>query len=340
MECFGDSDDDDDNTNVAGTDLTIQRDPSCGVCCFHSNTEASLLTHVRNSLAATVPSPSPSPSSASASLSSASPVAGGSDRQCKLRRPREVLHAIDEFCTSRHWMMHIGPEKGGILVSALKDALERKIQCAATTDLQTIPVLSFVAVELGTYCAYASILLGNAIYETMQQQPNSDVTTMECHLFTTEINQEYIKIATEMIVLSGMEDVISLHEICYNGQYTNVVETVADAIISKHHRTTRTTINADEEQSPPPSPPPPMIDFLFIDHDKDAYKSDLCKLEASGMIRCGTRVVADNVVFACIDDYVQYVQHRMELGIVNTRTICSRVEYSGSDSALQDGVGK
>ena len=338
MECFGDSDDDDDDTEEAGTDLTIQRDLSCGVCCFHSNTEASLLTHVRNSLAAI------SSSAAAASLTSASSTVGESDDKYKLRRPHEVLHAIDEFCTSRHWMMHIGPEKGGILVSALKDALDRKIQCAPTitaaADLQIHPVFSFVAVELGTYCAYASILLGNAIYETMQQQPNSDVTTMECHLFTTEINQEYIKIATEMIVLSGMEDVISLHEICYNGQYTNVVETVADAIIFKHHRTTRTAINADEEQSPPPPPPPPMIDFLFIDHDKDAYNSDLCKLEASGMIRCGTRVVADNVVFACIDDYVQYVQHRMELGIVNTRTICSRVEYSGSDSALQDGVGK
>jgi len=79
-----------------------------------------------------------------------------------------------------------------------------------------------------------------------------------------------------------------------------------------------------------------MIDFLFIDHDKDAYKSDLCKLEASGMICRGTKVVADNVLFACIDDYMGYVQQREKEGIVKTRTIPCHVEYSG-DSNVQLG---
>ena len=73
----------------------------------------------------------------------------------------------------------------------------------------------------------------------------------------------------------------------------------------------------------------PTIDFLFIDHDKDSYKSDLCKLEDSGMIRRGTKVVADNVLFAGIDDYMKYVQQRKEEGIVSTRTITCHVEYSG-----------
>jgi catechol O-methyltransferase len=308
MECFGDSDDDDE---VDKEELAIERDPSCGVCCFHSNTEASLLTHVRNSF------------ESSAASSPSSPVAD-SDNRRKLRRAADVLHAIDTFCTSRHWMMHIGPEKGEILISALKVSLERKIQCTT--------VAPFVAVELGTYCAYASILMGKVLHETMQQQHAA--RAMDCHLITTEIDQGYAKIAKEIIQLSGMEDIISLHEISYNGQDTDIVETVVDAILGEN----KTRSNYDNEQAL--SNIPPMIDFLFIDHDKDAYKSDLCKLEASGMIRCGTRVVADNVLFACIDDYVQYMQQRMELGVVDTRTILSHVEYSGETDNLHDGVGE
>jgi len=307
MECFGDSDDDDE---VDKEELAIERDPSCGVCCFHSNTEASLLTHVRNSF------------ESSSASSPSSPVAD-SDNRRKLRRAADVLHAIDTFCTSRHWMMHIGPEKGEILISALKVSLERKIQCTTAAP--------FIAVELGTYCAYASILMGKVLYETMQHHA---AVAMDCHLFTTEIDQGYAKIAKEIIQLSGMEDVISLHEISYNGRDTDIVETVADAVTRK----SRARTNYDNEQAH--STLPPMIDFLLIDHDKDSYKSDLRKLEASGMIRRGTRVVADNVLFASIDDYVQYVQQRMKLGVVDTRTILSHVEYSGETDNLQDGVGE
>lgn len=313
MECFGDSDDD----VEVGTDMVIKRDPSCGVCCFHSNTEASLLAHVRNSLE--------EPSMAVSS--SYSSVVG---REDKLRRPNDVLHAIDNFCTSRHWMMHIGPEKGAILISALKETLDKKILHSTATTLET-NVVSFVAVELGTYCAYASILMGEIIYETMQH--HADVE-MDCHLFTAEIDQEYAKIAKEIIQLSRMDDVISLLQISYNGQDTDIVETIANAIRRKKRAGTKSNDPASL------LPLTPMIDFLFVDHDKDAYKSDLCKLEESGMIRCGTRVVADNVLFACIDDYVKYAQQQMDLGIVKTRTIHSRVEYSGDDENLHDGVGK
>ena len=312
MDCFGDSDDEEAESS---SNLIIQRDPSCGVCCFHSNTETSLLTHVRNSLH---------------SLLSSSTIVEHEGGKRKLRRTNDVLHAIDDFCTSRHWMMHIGPEKGEILTSALKDALEQKIFHCTAKRMDT-PV-SFVAVELGTYCAYASILMGKVIYETMQQ--HAEVVAMDCHLFTTEIDQEYAKIATKIIQLSDMEDVITVHEIGYNGRDTDIVETIADAIIG---RKDSIRSNQSEESC---LHHPTMIDFLFIDHDKDAYKSDLCKLEVSGMIQTGTRVVADNVLFACIDDYVKYVQQKMELGIVQTRTILSRVEYSGSNENLQDGIGK
>lgn len=280
MECFGDSSDDD----VEGNEMAIKRDESCGVCSFHPNTEASLLTHVRNSLKSVHP-----PTSL--------------DEQTKLQRSSDVLKAIDAFCMSRHWMMHVGPEKGNILLESLHDAMNNKMKCSSLES--NIP---FVAVELGTYCGYASILMGRTICEAKP-------ATMNCHMFTTEINREYAEIASEIIRLSGMEDLISVLQISYDGHGTDIVSVVGDSLKnrdnSKHyHQTT-------------------MIDFLFIDHDKDAYKSDLCKLEASGMICRGTKVVADNVLFASIDDYMKYVQQREKEGIVKTKTIPCHVEYSG-----------
>ena len=88
------------------------------------------------------------------------------------------------------------------------------------------------------------------------------------------------------------------------------------------------------------------INFLFIDHNKDAYKSDLCKLEASGMICRGTTVIAENVLFAKTDDYLDYIKRQGEMGIVKTRTIPCHVKYSADDDEsgestqhFQDGVG-
>ena len=133
------------------------------------------------------------------------------------------------------------------------------------------------------------------------------------------------------------QDLISVLQISYDSHDTDIASVVGNSLKNRNdspkqnHQTTRT-----------------MIDFLFINHDKDAYKSDLCKLKASGMICRDTKVVADNVSFACIDDYMRYVQEREKEGIVKTRTIPCHVEYSGDSNVqlgehlqpYQDGVGK
>eukprot|EP00978_Attheya_sp_CCMP212_P025115 scaffold80264_cov50-Attheya_sp.AAC.1 len=78
----------------------------------------------------------------------------------------------------------------------------------------------------------------------------------------------------------------------------------------------------------------PKIDFLMIDHDKDMYLFDLKVLETSGMVQQGTQVVADNVVFARIDNYIHYMQQLAEQGTVETRTVLSHVEYSQEDDRI------
>lgn len=189
MECFGDSSDDDDGIGVDEEIITaIKRDESCGVCSFHPNTEASLLTHVRN----TLNSPSPAPTS---------------DEGTERRRSSDVLGAIDEFCMSRHWMMHVGPEKGNILLESLRDAMERKITEHSSSPPESA-VVPFVAVELGTYCGYASVLMASAFRESKADAAIS----LDCRLLTAEIDPTCAEIASEIIRSSGVEDLVRSFE--------------------------------------------------------------------------------------------------------------------------------
>lgn len=49
------------------------------------------------------------------------------------------------------------------------------------------------------------------------------------------------------------------------------------------------------------------FDFVFLDHDKDCYLSDLKRLEDSGMLASNCMIVADNVVFPGAPGYLEYV---------------------------------
>ena len=48
-------------------------------------------------------------------------------------------------------------------------------------------------------------------------------------------------------------------------------------------------------------------DFIFLDHDKDCYLTDLQTLERKGMLAQNCLIVADNVVFPGAPGYLEYV---------------------------------
>jgi catechol O-methyltransferase len=237
-------------------------------------------------------------------------------------KAKDVLKAVDEFCITRHWMMHVGPEKGDILKRLLRESVDKKIELSSTTCSQRSNH-TFVLVELGSYCGYSSILMA---IECLAAYADEKI---DLKLITLEIHPEYIAIARELIQLAGFDDVISLLEVSFNGYTTDTVQLLQNELQhgEKYHQ---------------------AIDFLFIDHDKDSYKSDLIRLENSGLIRSGTRVVADNVLFAKINDYLEYVEEKQRDGVVTTNTVPCRVEYSDVEllsagencELLADGIGE
>ena len=52
---------------------------------------------------------------------------------------------------------------------------------------------------------------------------------------------------------------------------------------------------------------PKGFDTVFVDHWKDLYLSDLRVLEKAGLVREGTRVVADNLIKPGVPEYCEYM---------------------------------
>jgi len=129
FDCFGDEEEDQtDDPN------SIKRAESCGVFSFHNHTEKALVAHLQSAL--------------------------------KHQSPtiKEVLSAVDDFCLQRHWMMHIGPDKGSIVNDILENEIQRFLQTVNVYPRnETKCIMEFSCVELGTYCAYSSILMGTYV---------------------------------------------------------------------------------------------------------------------------------------------------------------------------------
>ena len=74
------------------------------------------------------------------------------------------------------------------------------------------------------------------------------------------------------------------------------------------------------------------FDGVLLDHWKDEYLPDLKRLEERGLIKAGTVVIADNVGFFAVPDYLDYVR---QSGRYRTRFEEASVEYN---EKLRDGV--
>lgn len=80
------------------------------------------------------------------------------------------------------------------------------------------------------------------------------------------------------------------------------------------------------------------VDVLFIDHIKERYLPDLRLIEAAGLLRDGSVVCADNVVFFKLQEYIDHVRSSGLYRSSRTRT--ARLEYTEREraGAFADGV--
>jgi catechol O-methyltransferase len=134
-----------------------------------------------------------------------------------------------------------------------------------------------LALELGTYCGYGALRIARA--------------APAARVFSVELSAANAEVARRIWAHAGVGD-----------RVTCVVGTIGDG--------GRTLDGLRDEHGLGPG----TVDFLFIDHDKNAYLSDLLSITERGLLHQGSIVVADNVRIPGSPKYRTYMREQQGRG--------------------------
>jgi catechol O-methyltransferase len=129
--------------------------------------------------------------------------------------------------------------------------------------------------ELGTYCGYSAL-------RTVRAMPEG------ARLYSVEFSAANAEIARRILSHAGVGE----------ERVTVVLGTLGDG---------GQTIEALERQH---GFGPGTVDFVFIDHAKDAYLPDLERIQERGWLHPGAVVVADNVKVPGVPGYREHMRER------------------------------
>ncbi|ORV06228.1 O-methyltransferase [Mycobacterium celatum] len=153
-----------------------------------------------------------------------------------------------------------------------------------------------LALELGTYCGYGALRIARAA-------PAAKV-------YSVELAEANAVNAREIWAHAGVAD-----------RVTCVVGTIGDGGRTLETLATEHGFTAG------------ALDFLFLDHDKDAYLTDLQSIVDRGWLHPGSIVVADNVKVPGAPKYREYMR-RQQGTLWNTNEHKAHLEYQSLISDL------
>jgi catechol O-methyltransferase len=130
-----------------------------------------------------------------------------------------------------------------------------------------------LVLELGTYCGYGALRIAAAA-------PTAAV-------YSVELSEANAENARAIWAHAGVSDRV----VC-------IVGTIGDGGATLDRLATEHGFG------------PEALDFVFLDHDKDAYESDLSAIERRGWLRRGAIVVADNVRVPGAPEYRAFMRRQ------------------------------
>lgn len=253
---------------------------SNGVMTFHNGTEEAMFCYIEN-------------------------MKGTSSHSTKA-----VLDLIDSYCLSRHWMMHMGPEKRSILAEA--------VTTIPRWDENNKPMYFL---ELGSYCGYSTAFLA----QKLTDRGGSEKSII-------------VSVEPEPAAVGWTRRLV---DVCGLQARSIVLQTVVSTLSSDEtHQDFLPKLEAlglGEK---------PLFDFVFIDHDKSKYYTDLRLLLGQGLLKPGCVVVADNVLSfgQPLADYLDFVRTspRFSGSKLYTASVeyssCQEVPASQAEEYFVDGV--
>mmetsp|Transcript_11396 Transcript_11396/g.20609 ORF Transcript_11396/g.20609 Transcript_11396/m.20609 type:complete len:260 (-) Transcript_11396:2128-2907(-) len=164
-----------------------------------------------------------------------------------------------------------------------------------------------VMLELGTYCGYSSLKFASIL-------PSSS------RIYSVETHPECIAVASAIHNYAKVEPLGKIQILC--GNLNDNLDTLKQRISMD----LKCDITSDDVK----------IDLVLLDHEKNYYLNDLKLLEASGLLKKGTVVIADNVIFPGAPEYLKYVRSHSEFKSEFFEGMLEYVEES--NSKLIDGI--
>ena len=127
-----------------------------------------------------------------------------------------------------------------------------------------------IMVELGGYIGYSAILFGNRLREAGGTK-----------YITLELNLAFANVATQLIDIAGLGDFVEI--------------LVGPCRQSLRERLPKLLNNN-------------QLELIFFDHSKKDYANDLRLIEEIGLIKKGSKIIADNVITPGAPLYLEYVR--------------------------------
>ena len=128
-------------------------------------------------------------------------------------------------------------------------------------------------IELGCFVGYSAILFGDAVRRNGGKR-----------YLSLELNPEWAAVANMLVELAGLRS------------FVTILVGRSDVTLDRLYQT------GDVKK----------VEFLFIDHYKPAYLTDLKLCEHHGMIQPGSVITADNVLYPGNPPYLEYVRSTVE----------------------------
>ena len=129
-----------------------------------------------------------------------------------------------------------------------------------------------IMVELGGYCGYSTILFGAAVRENGGEK-----------YYSLERSPKFAKNIKKLVEFAGLNDFVEV-----------LVGSSDEGLKTLHSRGLKT------------------IDMMFLDHYKPAYTTDLKLCENLELVKKGTVLAADNVIYPGNIPYLEYVRSSVE----------------------------
>lgn len=145
-------------------------------------------------------------------------------------------------------------------------------------------------IELGGYIGYSAILFGDAVRRAGGKR-----------YLSLELNPEYAAIANMFIELAGLRD------------FVRTIVGRSDVSLDKLY-------TSGEVKD---------IELMFLDHYKPAYTTDVKLCEHHGMIKPGSVLAADNVIYPGNPPYLEYIRASVE----KKREMAKKGPVKGHDTA-------